>query len=129
MGKVIALKRIISAALLVTALTWSETGQSFTRAEDWLRTFRPRADLEAGDTVTGKAQVEAVDHDRMLITLAHEEVRSRDGSLVMPRMPMTLPVAVPGLLHLAKPGDRVVFTAGRRRGAIIIIALAPAADD
>lgn len=123
------MKRIISAALLVTALTWPEMGEAFTKAEDWLRTFRPGANAETGDTVTGRAQVEAIDHERMLITLAHEEVRSRDGSLVMPRMPMTLPVAAPALLHLARPGDRVVFTAGRRRGAIIIISLMPAKDN
>lgn len=123
------MKRIISAALLITALTWPKPGEAFTKAEDWLRTFRPRADIEAGDTVTGNAQVETIDHQRMLITLAHEEVRSRDGSLVMPRMPMTLPVAAPALLHLANPGDRVVFTAGRQRGAIIIISLTPAAKD
>lgn len=123
------MKKTIFSALLLSALVSAETGLAFTKAEDWLRTYRPRADIETGDTVTGIAQIETIDHERMLITLAHEEVRSRDGSLVMPRMPMTLPVAAPTLLHLAKVGDRVMFTAGRRRGAIIVIALTPATGD
>ena len=120
------MKKMIFSTLLLSGLVSAQTGLAFTKAEDWLRTYRPRADIEAGDTVTGIAQVEAIDHERMLITLAHDEVRSRDGSLVMPRMPMTLPVAAPALLHLAKAGDRVMFTAGRRRGAIIVITLTPA---
>lgn len=123
-------KRRISAGAVLAgmgALLAAAPAMAFTSAEDFLRSYD--RSFAADDIVSGVARVENVDRSDGTITLLHQSIASRDGSLAMQEMSMAFPVANPAWLHSLKPGDQVRFSAARRRGAITIIKIVPASSE
>ena len=114
------------ACALSVVLSASSPSKAYTSAEEFLRSYDDN--FSAKDIVSGQARIARIDHERGLVTLVHEAVRSGDGSLAMPEMSMTLQVADPRWLHDFHPGAIVSFKAARRRGAITVISLEPIAS-
>lgn len=111
------------ACAISVLLSASSPSEAYTSAEEFLRSYD--ANFTARDIVSGQARIARIDHERGLVTLVHEAVRSGDGSLAMPEMSMTLQVADPHWLHDFRPGAIVSFKAARRRGAITVISIEP----
>jgi Cu/Ag efflux protein CusF len=109
------------AIVMILASSLLTPSTAFTSAEDFLRSYDQT--FSANDIVSGIARVKVVDDAAGLITLTHEPVASKDGSLAMPQMSMSLPVSEPAWLHQLQPGAQVRFKAARRRGAITLISI------
>lgn len=108
---------------LIVLLFTPPLGHAYTSAEDFMRSYD--INFSANDIVSGQAKIAKIDHELGLITLVHEAVVSKDGSLAMPEMSMALQVVNPHWLHEFRAGATVRFKAARRRGGITIIAIEP----
>ena len=77
---------------------------------------QPASDLTGGE-------VKKIDKAQKKITLKHEEIKSMD----MPPMTMVFQVSDAQFLDPIKVGDKVLFQAERRDGAMVITKLQPTA--
>ena len=77
---------------------------------------QPAPDLTGGE-------VKKIDKAQKKITLKHEEIKSMD----MPPMTMVFQVSDAQFLDPIKVGDKVLFQAERRDGAMVITKLQPTA--
>jgi Cu(I)/Ag(I) efflux system protein CusF len=75
---------------------------------------QPASDLTGGE-------VKKIDKAQKKITLKHEEIKSMD----MPPMTMVFQVSDAQFLEPIKVGDKVLFQAERRDGAMVITKLQP----
>ena len=64
-------------------------------------------------------EVRKIDKDTSKITIKHGEIKH----LEMPGMTMVFKVLDPALLDKVKPGEKVNFTAEKRDGAIVVMAI------
>ncbi|KMO38826.1 hypothetical protein VP06_05690 [Methylobacterium aquaticum] len=97
-------------------------GEASPEAYEWLSRME-RLQAERGDParhVHFDAQVESVDRGSGTVTMVHPEMRSGDGSIVMPRMHMTFHVIAFSKLRGIAAGDQVHAVVGRHKGAIMI---------
>ncbi len=89
---------------------------------EWLSRME-RLQAERGDParhVHFDARVESVDRGSGSVTMVHPEMRSGDGSIVMPRMHMTFHAISFSKLRGIDAGDPVHAVIGRHKGAIMI---------
>ena len=101
-----------------------KTGSVFTPSIVWLAgvmlAVAALAQPAPGMTV---GEVKKIDKALKKITLKHEEIKSMD----MPPMTMVFQVSEVQFLDPLKVGDKVLFQAERRDGAMVITKLQPAA--
>ncbi len=71
----------------------------------------------AGDQASG--EVKKIDKGAQKITLKHGDIKTLD----MPAMTMVFKAADPQLLDKVKVGDKVLFNAERRDGALVVTTL------
>ncbi|MBK3404974.1 copper-binding protein [Methylorubrum populi] len=89
---------------------------------EWLSRME-RLQAERGDParhVHFDARVESVDRGSGSVTMVHPEMRSGDGSIVMPRMHMTFHAIAFSKLRGIAAGDVVHTVIGRHKGAIMV---------
>ncbi|MBY0468651.1 MAG: copper-binding protein [Burkholderiaceae bacterium] len=67
-------------------------------------------------------EVRKVDKENKKITLKHADIKNLD----MPGMTMVFQVKDPAMLDMVKPGDKVMFTAEKANGTLMITAIQPA---
>ena len=87
---------LISTACLSTAVVWAQAAINMTTGE-----------------------VKKIDKESQKITIKHGEIKN----LEMPGMTMVFKVLDPALLDKVKPGEKVNFTAEKRDGAIVVMAI------
>ena len=74
----------------------------------------------AADMADG--EIRKVDMDNKKITIKHGEIKNLD----MPGMTMVFQVKDPAMLDKIKPGDKVLFSAEKAGGAIMVTDIRPA---
>ncbi|MEO8118677.1 MAG: copper-binding protein [Rhodoferax sp.] len=94
--KKMAMAALMATASLSTAVVWAQAAM----------------DMTAGE-------VKKIDKESQKITIKHAEIKN----LEMPGMTMVFRVLDPALLDKVKPGEKVNFTAEKRDGAIIVMAI------
>jgi Cu/Ag efflux protein CusF len=115
------LKKIAMAALLASA-TLASTGLLAQPAMD-MGGMKDKGmamdmkDMKGMEMSSG--EVRKIDKDAQKITLKHGEIKSMD----MPGMTMVFKVLEPALLDKVKVGDKVMFNAEKRDGAIVVTAI------
>lgn len=117
-------KFLLSVALLSLGIAGSEASATDASIDgfEWLSRME-RLQAERGDParhVHFDAQVESVDRGSGSVTMVHPEMRSGDGSIVMPRMHMTFHAISFSKLRGIGAGDRVHTVVGRHKGAIMV---------
>jgi Cu(I)/Ag(I) efflux system periplasmic protein CusF len=80
---------------------------------------KKEAPAPAGDMT--EAEVRKVDLDNKKITLKHGDIKNLD----MPGMTMVFRVKDPAMLDKVKAGDKVLFTAEKSNGALVVTDLKP----
>ncbi len=115
------LKKIAMAALVASA-TLASTGLLAQPAMDMggmkdKGTAMDMKDMKGMEMSSG--EVRKIDKDAQKITLKHGEIKSMD----MPGMTMVFKVLEPALLDKVKVGDKVMFNAEKRDGAIVVTAI------
>lgn len=111
------LKKIVMAALAASA-TLASTGLLAQPAMD----MSGMKDKDKGMAMDMKGmemssgEVRKIDKDAQKITLKHGEIKNMD----MPGMTMVFKVLDPTLLDKVKVGDKVMFNAEKRDGAIVV---------
>jgi Cu/Ag efflux protein CusF len=115
------LKKIAMAALVASA-TLASTGLLAQPAMD-MSSMKDKGmamdmkDMKGMEMSSG--EVRKIDKDAQKITLKHGEIKSMD----MPGMTMVFKVLDPALLDKVKVGDKVMFNAEKRDGAIVVTAI------
>jgi Cu/Ag efflux protein CusF len=115
------LKKIAMAALVASA-TLASTGLLAQPAMD-MSSMKDKGmamdmkDMKGMEMSSG--EVRKIDKDAQKITLKHGEIKSMD----MPGMTMVFKVLDPTLLDKVKVGDKVMFNAEKRDGAIVVTAI------
>jgi len=118
--------RKVQLFLTLLSLGVAHTGARATEGSingfEWLSRME-RLQAERGDParhVHFDARVESVDPGTGSVTMVHPEMRSGDGSIVMPRMHMTFHAIAFSKLRGIGAGDAVHTVIGRHKGAIMI---------
>ena len=75
---------------------------------------------DAADMAAG--EIRKVDMENKKITIKHGEIKNLD----MPGMTMVFQVKDPAMLDKIKPGDKVLFSAEKAGGAIVVTDIRPA---
>lgn len=117
-------KLLLSFALLSLGVVCGEASATEASIDsfEWLSRME-RLQAERGDParhVHFDARVESVDPDSGSVTMVHPEMRSGDGSIVMPRMHMTFHAIAFSKLRGIGAGDVVHTVIGRHKGAIMV---------
>jgi Cu/Ag efflux protein CusF len=120
--KIIQSVLTIAALLLATtpAFAGSHTGAP---AEKDAAKTEALAPLQTPSTSAEMAdgEVRRIDKDNKKMTIKHGEIKNLD----MPPMSMVFQVRDPSLLDKFKPGDKIRFSAEKREGAFMVIAIEP----
>jgi Cu/Ag efflux protein CusF len=120
--KIIQSVLTLAALLLATtpAFAGSHTGAP---AEKDAAKTEALAPLQTPSTSAEMAdgEVRRIDKDNKKMTIKHGEIKNLD----MPPMSMVFQVRDPSLLDKFKPGDKIRFSAEKREGAFMVIAIEP----
>ncbi len=63
-----------------------------------------------------KGEIRKIDKEAKKITIKHGEIKNLD----MPGMTMVFQVKDPAMLNSVKPGDKIIFSAERSGGTIVV---------
>ncbi|MBK7686882.1 MAG: copper-binding protein [Rhodocyclaceae bacterium] len=81
----------------------------------------PVASVASASIAMTEGEIRKIDKDNKKITIKHGEIKNLD----MPGMTMVFQVKDPAMLEALKAGDKVMFSAEKSAGAIVVTAIQP----